>query len=110
MRPGPEGPGCGRWWTGKPRPWRGFNEAGAGRPRMQRRRTRAMLARECFNEAGAGRPRMLLQPRSGIQVVVTASMRPGPEGPGCHAVVAIPDMIISFASMRPGPEGPGCSD
>ena len=36
-----------------------------------------------------------------------ASMRPGPEGPGCGEVFQT-TALGHWASMRPGPEGPGC--
>ena len=58
MRPGPEGPGCA--------------EADAD----------AVSLLAGFNEAGAGRPRMPGEPVGSIPVT-RASMRPGPEGPGC---------------------------
>ena len=85
----------------------GFNEAGAGRPRMRRSSREAFCASRGFNEAGAGRPRMLVINPNRNSLPDCASMRPGPEGPGC-----IPARLGwsrgAMASMRPGPEGPGC--
>ena len=131
MRPGPEGPGCRSMVRRNMASFLSFNEAGAGRPRMQgmiwsRGFSRFASMRPgpegpgCdafilsapevlsgFNEAGAGRPRMPPGRSGGKPARDSASMRPGPEGPGCPVNVRV-RRVETNASMRPGPEGPGC--
>ena len=76
-----------------------FNEAGAGQPRISRTPLHRISSASCFNEAGAGQPR-IAQTTTFSAPVNNASMKPGLANPGSGGG--------GLASMKPGLANPGC--
>ena len=107
MRPGRQSPGIERRTEGGRHDPRGFNEAGATKPRNScYSGGPSTTTHRGFNEAGATKPRNSRSGAVAHALTQPASMRPGRQSPG----IASPRLITRpapCASMRPGRQSPG---